>query len=1498
MTKRVVRIVGKTLVGLLAFTGIVLAIAVLGLQTPWAKRQIGTLVGDQLNTTFSGHFELVFDDALIGLSGVNGVDVRILDVPNGKELLRLDDVAVAWELTPLLASLLDGPIRIQVPIITSDAGFVDLAVPEELARAFEARELAEPTQEVTEPSVLVDLSNVHLREVTLLVPGQEGTMTVFVPGLLSEVWVGEHVVVFAAVEQARASVPQGPAEADIDAVLLIDSQGNMTATVTTGVNVGQARVTALASLLDDDFLVISAVDAPASAIAEMDLGWAPVEDLTVDVQAVSLAGNIEGDVRITGGAGEIVVVASVNPEPLDVQGALWGRRVNPADYSSDVQTGAVNFDGTFQLNDARGALALDLPSARYAGDALPPISLRVEQERWKSFSLDATTGNPWPASITATLVMGDEHLVTARVRSGSQINLPIQPRQVAQVSVVEVDATARFDAKFTLDEASLRTRIDRFSLPGEQLSVLGVHGDVKVVNSDLGLSGSGNINVKALQLAGQRVRDVALSVEQHPRGLSTSLSARVERGQDWIPVTTAAVVTDVENLELTDLRVSVRDEPIPVRVAAKRVALAPTGDILVQGATLSGAGHIQVDGSFGRRHQVAVSLAKVDVERLARLVVRRPPVAGLLSGDVELAYNPRSSALEGQVRLTAEGLRVEGTTVPLVNIDLTADGTHATGSMYAELLGSTATLAFESLDMRALNTIAEKGENARLSDFIGTLAINVSATEAGLKELLPEADVPRGLTIDADVQLSHVQGEPLSLTNEVTTSMVFSESSVDASGAAIEASSTASATLMVKGEYVETRKDWKHTVELKADNGGSADLTLDVGLPLATTPLGELAQRVQEAQFRGELLLAYSDLSLLPRDLPLPGLRGQVDGNVTFRGTIERPSVMGAVYVRQFQVQSVEKSLPVDIEINGRFVEGKVVSDVAVHHERIHVASARANVDIKEGTASINARLENFSVGCFPYVRDYGVEGHITGFANVDAKDDRKVSAYILGRGFKVYGEEMPFWSVAGTLHGGTATGRVQVSQLDGKLDTQLEVQADEAWEAIDSIRLSTVLENFEIRPVLAVARGPISNLSGKLNGSMDVTVKDQNLDADGELRLTSGRVLVPVLGRDIKDIELTMLAKPGRIDIEGLRANLGRGRFTGGGGLSYSDDGDLKLTVNLDIPERDAIPILSEGREIAEVAGRLTLTGANTRNEGWNSKIELSGLRININEDLGINVGAIEPPDYVRVGHRRDDGRFRPYERKAVVAPTLGAEPEPMRFVVNLGKDVWVYRGRSTFAALEGELQLELGNEVKVEGGLQIPEGRIDVMGRVFEVQPSSVTFNGGTPPDPEVVAEASWLSPSGHVITASYRGPATSGRMQLKSEPALSYGEILNVLLFDDPTGAGDSQGSTSASSVAGTLAGAGLGRTLSDLTNLNIETSVQTTESGASRPEVGVRLSPRFAFQVSYNPQPVISLSEPPDQAAVSLDWRISKRWSLDTSLGDQGSASADLAWEFRY
>src|SRR5690606_14690058 len=131
-----------------------------------------------------------------------------------------------------------------------------------------------------------------------------------------------------------------------------------------------------------------------------------------------------------------------------------------------------------------------------------------------------------------------------------------------------------------------------------------------------------------------------------------------------------------------------------------------------------------------------------------------------------------------------------------------------------------------------------------------------------------------------------------------------------------------------------------------------------------------------------------------------------------------------------------------------------------------------------------------------------------------------------------------------------------------------------------------------------------------------------------------------------------------------------------------------------------------------------------------------------------------------------------------------------------------------------------------------------------------------------------------------------------------ALGYGEILNVLLFDDPSGEADDATSPGASAVTTTLASAGLSRSLADLTNLNISAKLGTTASGSTRPELGIRVSTRLEVGVAYNAEPTSSLSEPPDTGFVSLDWRVSNAWSLESVVGNQGSAVADIVWRYRY
>lgn len=1516
MAKRVVRVAGTTLLVISGILATVLLTVALGIQTPWGKQKIQSLVAEQLNSTFMGHFHVGLDDAYLSLGGLDGLVVSISESPGGPEVIALHDVEAGWLLRPLLASLTEDSIRVDIPKLLARRGFVDLTTPDKLGALFAPRnpEPAAPP-DGGPPAVLLHLDDVQLENVTLRVAGPEGPLDVQISRLLADVWVGADTLIGAEVREASARLPQGFAQVDVIGELVIDERGEMLAAASVVGNLDDARLSAGASLLGDDFRVVGIADAPATAIEQMKLGWAPRADAMVELQAVSQSGEMETAVFTQVGGSAFDARARVNLEPLEFRGAIRGRALNPADYTAAAEPGALNLEGQVEGNAQTGVIRLAVEEGVYAGEALPRVLLTAQHFDARRITLDAFIDDGSQTTIEGELTLGDAPSARLRVRGKERVQMRRESIPAIDWGAIELDASANFDSEFGLKAAALEVNAANFGLPGQALALRAVRGQVEVERSTQGtLGGRGRVTAASVRVAGQQARKVIVELNEHQGGLLVDVSADVFQRDKWVPLTLQTHVRQESGIRLSRVRLTASipnsdagsgasDEAAArsrkaraqrLVVSAASVHIGDDGEIRVEDAKLTGLGELHANGTFGKRHRLRLTLHQLDLERLISLVQEPSPISGLMSGEVDLELEPSTPLLEGEVRLDVQAMRIAEKTLDTAKLELKSAGRSISGQLVASMQGVEASVKLNEVDVRALNGVVSKGGDARLSDFVGGLAVVVRASHAGLEALLPDADVPRGATLDAELELVNTSSAPLLLTSDIAVG-------VDAPG---KSDKQGRATVHLMSEYRDGRSSWTHTMHLTALDAGAAHADIAIDLPLAQIPFAEFAQRLPQADIAADVELTYSDLGLLPRDLPLPGLEGRVSGLITWRGPIARPSVDGTVEVQRFRVQSIEKSLPVDVKLEGNFRDNRVVAEVSVAHEEMRVATAEGKFDLNQGSGVASARLEDFSIGCFPYLRDYGVEGHLTGFASVetgtsDGDAQRRVSVYLLGRGFKVYGETIPFWSVVGSLENDSASGRVQVTQANGSLDTQWEAQASpEGWQKLEAVRVSAALSNFEIRPLLAAVRGPIGDLSGKLNGNMKVNLVDQSVDATGNVRLSQGRLLIPVLGRDIRDIQLDLLARPGRIDIEGVNARFGRGRFEGGGSLAYGDQGNLELKVDLNVPSRDSIPILSEGREIAEVAGRVTLKGTGDENGAWNSTIDLNQLRIDINEEGGTDVGAIEGPDYLEVGYRGDHGVFQTYEAPPEEPVGMGPQPEPMRFRVNLGRDVWVYRGRSTFAALEGSLDLELGRQVNIEGKLQIPEGRIDVMGRVFEVEPSTVTFTGDTPPDPEVVAEAAWQSPSGHVITASFRGPVTSGTMQLKSEPPLSYGEILNVLLFDDPTGAGDSEGSTSASSVAGTLAGAGLGRTLSDLTDLNIQTSVQTTESGASRPEVGVRLSPRFAFQVSYNPQPVISLSEPPDQATVSLDWRISKRWSLDTSLGDQGSVSADLGWEFRY
>src|SRR5262249_37194016 len=146
---------------------------------------------------------------------------------------------------------------------------------------------------------------------------------------------------------------------------------------------------------------------------------------------------------------------------------------------------------------------------------------------------------------------------------------------------------------------------------------------------------------------------------------------------------------------------------------------------------------------------------------------------------------------------------------------------------------------------------------------------------------------------------------------------------------------------------------------------------------------------------------------------------------------------------------------------------------------------------------------------------------------------------------------------------------------------------------------------------------------------------------------------------------------------------------------------------------------------------------------------------------------------------------------------------------------------------------------------------------------------------------------------------GPLKSGKVSLRSEPSHTKSEILALILFGTIDGGGAGSSPSPASTglgVAGGVVPQGFNKALDDLTGLDITTRIDTSESTNPRPEIEVRIARDVTVAVAH----VIGVPPPgtnPDLNLATIDWRFTRNWSLDTTVGDQGSSMVDLVWQYR-
>lgn len=563
-------------------------------------------------------------------------------------------------------------------------------------------------------------------------------------------------------------------------------------------------------------------------------------------------------------------------------------------------------------------------------------------------------------------------------------------------------------------------------------------------------------------------------------------------------------------------------------------------------------------------------------------------------------------------------------------------------------------------------------------------------------------------------------------------------------------------------------------------------------------------------------------------------------------------------------------------------------------------ALAAGEMDVR---ASGDVRVRGLRVGVLPVIgasvkgtfdgdvllRDYGKDARIE--AKLTGRDASLDSVRVKTAEIRLFAHDTDFSAALGLeqADGGWAGGELQSGMRWGDA---LAPSLDDARP----LRLAYRVDAFRLAALRPLVRTSLPELDGRLDGRGTLERTAGVDSASGSLTLSGGSAYVPLLGQNVEDVGFDMRLGTGTFTLERGSARIDRGEvaFAASGrveGLALTGiRGELRVRSGKDLP------IYYEGIRYGSVTGSASLEG---RLDAKNIHLDVTVPKARL-ELAGLEARTVQKLDddkHVRVGFRTAAGfQLAPRARTRGTAAAGTGLARPLVVRTTLGSEVVLSQGATLYLPMQGELEVTALETPRLDGVIELaPGGTLNIKGRRFAIESGTLTWTPEEEPsNPTVVATATWEAPEKSIVIATFRGPAKTGKLELRSEPAHTTGEILSLLLVGTPDGKVEGASGAVSAQVGAPIAG-GLGQAVSELTSVEVNATVESPDARTTRPEVSVRVRPEVTVQVGYNiaPQTVEQ-----DRLLLTVDWRFAQRWSVQATGGDRGAAIFDLLWQYRY
>lgn len=521
---------------------------------------------------------------------------------------------------------------------------------------------------------------------------------------------------------------------------------------------------------------------------------------------------------------------------------------------------------------------------------------------------------------------------------------------------------------------------------------------------------------------------------------------------------------------------------------------------------------------------------------------------------------------------------------------------------------------------------------------------------------------------------------------------------------------------------------------------------------------------------------------------------------------------------------------------------------------------------------------------------------------------------------------------------------------LDGTATADLSVP-EVRWLDVNHIPMEATLvaRDFDMG-FLSGATESVRTLGGVLRADVRASGTTKSPKLKGNVQWMNGRLALMGLG-EYRDIQLDLDGTEERVQLKKLFAHAGSGELNATADAVLTRGGGFSLTGQA---QAQSFPVVVNDQLLAITTLRAQLEGdvthklVHVRNLSIpEAHIELPEVRRKDLQDLDRPTDIVVVRNGVPVERRRrkkelqqagktqeepssvktaegkplESSRPPPKDAEApkgsetgtggsATASNAPAEPSeneapPIRYVVNVNapRNLWV-RGSDVNVELglsEG-FTIEYDEESRLYGQVFVLRGRVDVLGRRFDVQRNSQVSFTGPALTPYINVTAEHRNERENVtVFVTIRGQGKDITIKPTSDPPLPETEIYTLLATGRRTlkpGSGASMtGTQQAASIVGSLVASQARKAISEKLPLDVF-SIEAVEGGlaGARLELGTYVTDKI--YVGYTGRVGATPQKGENANAVRLEYQFSPRWGTEAQCGDAPACTFDLIWSKEY